>query len=55
MSKTNKFESDFLMLDPPTAKPAKTNWGQDMTKFIVEPHAEVCQPVPKLCNEACFK
>ena len=44
----------FLMMDPP-AKPAKTQRGHDMTKSLIEPRAEVHQPVPKLSNEALSK
>ena len=31
------------MVDPP-AKPVKTHWCQNMTKSLIEPGAEVCQP-----------
>ena len=54
MRKTNKSESTFLWWTPP-ARPAKTHWGQDMTKSLIEPNAAVCQPLPKLCNEAVSK
>ena len=43
-------------LPPPfPTKPAKTHWGQDMSKFFIGPRAKVCQPVPTLYNEAFSK
>ena len=48
-------ELRFLVVDPPTASPACTHGGQDIKKYLIEPCAKVCQPVPKLSNEALLK
>ena len=53
--KPNKLGSCFFYAGPPPTKPAKTHWGQDMTKYVIEPHAKMWQSLQKLCNGAFSK
>ena len=46
------------MVDPPPPLPYLPGWthgGRDITKSLIEPRAEVRQPVPKLSNDAFSK
>ena len=43
-------ESDFKWWTPP-AKPTKKHRYHNMIKSLIEPQAEIRQPVPKLSNE----
>ena len=51
--KSKKSNSDFYWWTPPPRPPVPG--GQDIKQSLIEPCVKVCQPMPKLSNEALLK